>query len=228
MLREILVDCGQVVIEARNGWEGLERFLHAQADLVITDLVMPGMGLEVVTTLRKQQPSVNIIASDGEPAPPEGVGVDYAPTHAWTWPALMHRVFALDVHACPRCGGRLRVIATVQDPLVVQAILAHLRRSGAPSRLALPYPPRPQSGRLLARSGPRSLTLAPLHPRLDREPVAAQDHWGPAGALDADPRLRPLDRALPGPPPGLTGEAGLPRRRPPRGGGVNRSYAPRN
>lgn len=50
----------------------------------------------------------------------------------------MHRVFALDVHACPRCGGRLRVIATVQDPLLVQAILAHLRRSGAPSRLALP------------------------------------------------------------------------------------------
>ena len=29
-------------------------------------------------------------------------------------------------------GGRLRVIATVQDPLAVQAILAHLRRSGAP------------------------------------------------------------------------------------------------
>ena len=76
-------------------------------------------------------------------------------------------------------------------------------------------PPRPQSGRLLARSGPQSLTLAPLHQRLDREPVAAQDHWGPAGVLDADPRLRLLDRAVPGPPPGLTGEAGLPRRRPP-------------
>jgi len=44
----------------------------------------------------------------------------------------MHRVFALDVLVCPRCGGRLRVIATVQDPLAVQAILAHLRRSGAP------------------------------------------------------------------------------------------------
>ena len=54
------------------------------------------------------------------------------PTHAWTWPTLMHRVFALDVFACPRCGGRLRVIATVQDPLAVEAIIAHLRRSGAP------------------------------------------------------------------------------------------------
>ena len=86
---------------------------------------------------------------------------------------------------------------------------------GPPSRPALPHPPRPQSARLLARSGPRSLTLAPLHPRLDREPAAAQDHWGPAGALDADPRLRPLDRAVPGPPPGPRGrpdclEAGPP------------------
>jgi hypothetical protein len=134
---------------------------------------------------------------------------------AWTWPALMHRVFALDVLACPRCGGRLRVIATVQDPLAVQAILATFAALGPPSRPALPHPPRPQSGRLPARSGLRSLTLAPLHPRLDREPAAAPDHWGPAGALDADPRLRPLDLAVPGPPPGLTGQAGRPRRRPP-------------
>jgi hypothetical protein len=49
-----------------------------------------------------------------------------ASTPAWTGAALMRRVFALDVLACPRCGGRLRVIATVQDPAVVRAILAHL------------------------------------------------------------------------------------------------------
>jgi len=61
---------------------------------------------------------------------------------AWTWTALMRRVFALDVLACPRCGGRLRVIATVHDPLAVQAILAHLARSGAtePPGLAPPVP----------------------------------------------------------------------------------------
>jgi uncharacterized protein YbaR (Trm112 family) len=38
----------------------------------------------------------------------------------------MRRVFDLDVLACPRCGGRLRVIATVQDPAMVRAVLAHL------------------------------------------------------------------------------------------------------
>jgi uncharacterized protein YbaR (Trm112 family) len=29
---------------------------------------------------------------------------------AWSWAALMRRVFDLDVLACPRCGGRLRVL----------------------------------------------------------------------------------------------------------------------
>jgi hypothetical protein len=40
----------------------------------------------------------------------------------------MRRVFDLDVLACPRCGGRLRVIAPVHDALAVHAILAHLGR----------------------------------------------------------------------------------------------------
>jgi len=64
------------------------------------------------------------------------------PTHAWTWAALMHRVFALDVLACPRCGGRLRVIASTQDPAVVHAILAHLGlAAGSDSPGPAPTPP---------------------------------------------------------------------------------------
>jgi hypothetical protein len=61
---------------------------------------------------------------------------------AWSWAALMRRVFDLDVLACPRCGGRLRVIATVQDPLAVQAILTHRARSGAAEPPG-PAPPAP-------------------------------------------------------------------------------------
>jgi hypothetical protein len=37
----------------------------------------------------------------------------------------MRRGLDLDVLACPRCGGRLRRIATVEDPAVVGTILAH-------------------------------------------------------------------------------------------------------
>ena len=47
---------------------------------------------------------------------------------------LMQRAFGLDVLTCPRCGGRLRLIATIEDPTVVEQILAHL---------GLSFPPRP-------------------------------------------------------------------------------------
>jgi hypothetical protein len=63
---------------------------------------------------------------------------------AWTWAGLMHRAFALDVLACANCGGRLRLIATLHDPVVIRKFLAHLgmARSG-PS----PGPvPRPEPG----------------------------------------------------------------------------------
>jgi len=49
-----------------------------------------------------------------------------APAPAWRWADLLRRVFALDVLACPRCGGRMRVLATIDDPAVIRRILAHL------------------------------------------------------------------------------------------------------
>ena len=61
---------------------------------------------------------------------------------AWTWAALMRRVFEIEVLACPRGGGRLRVLATVQDPRAVQALLASRARSGAPAPPG-PAPPAP-------------------------------------------------------------------------------------
>jgi len=45
---------------------------------------------------------------------------------AWSWAALLHRAFAMDVLACPHCGGRLRLIATLHDPAVIRKILAYL------------------------------------------------------------------------------------------------------
>jgi len=59
----------------------------------------------------------------------EGAGAQRRPRY-WTWAALMRRAFEIDVLACPRCGGRMRLIATVDDPGVIRRILAHLRRSG--------------------------------------------------------------------------------------------------
>ena len=57
-----------------------------------------------------------------------------------TWAALMHRAFGLDLLACPRCGGRLRLFATISDPAIVEQILAHLGLASAP-RPPGPAPP---------------------------------------------------------------------------------------
>jgi len=38
------------------------------------------------------------------------------PSRHSAWADLMRRAFDLDVRACPRCGGRLRLIASVEDP----------------------------------------------------------------------------------------------------------------
>jgi hypothetical protein len=63
-------------------------------------------------------------------------------SRAWTWAALMHRAFAIDVLACPHCGGRLRLTATLHDPAVIRKLLAHLRM--APSGPS-PGPAPPES-----------------------------------------------------------------------------------
>jgi hypothetical protein len=63
-------------------------------------------------------------------------------SRAWSWAALMHRAFAIDVLECPHCGGRLRLIATLHDPAVIRKLLARLRMaSSGPS----PGPAPPES-----------------------------------------------------------------------------------
>lgn len=63
--------------------------------------------------------------------------------HSWGWADLMRRAFGLDVLACPRCGGRMRLIATIEDPLVIRRILSHL---GLATEVPHARPPRPPPG----------------------------------------------------------------------------------
>ena len=42
------------------------------------------------------------------------------------WAALLKRVFAVDVMVCSRCDGPMKVIAFLEEPTVVKAILTHL------------------------------------------------------------------------------------------------------
>ena len=43
-----------------------------------------------------------------------------------TWAELMQRAFDTDVLACPKCGGRMVLLATIKDPAVIHRILTHL------------------------------------------------------------------------------------------------------
>ena len=52
----------------------------------------------------------------------------------------MRRVFELDVLACPRCGGRLRLIAVLEASDTTARILRHLH---LPTEVPPPAPARP-------------------------------------------------------------------------------------
>ena len=78
-------------------------------------------------------------------AGPDGTRGKTASPRAWSWAALMHRAFGIDVLACAHCGGRLRLIATLHDPAVIRTILAHLAL-GHSGQSPVPAPPESGAG----------------------------------------------------------------------------------
>jgi len=50
------------------------------------------------------------------------------------WAQLLKRVFKIDIALCKKCGGKLKVIAAIMRPEVIDGILKHL---------GLPWEPPP-------------------------------------------------------------------------------------
>ena len=79
-------------------------------------------------------------------AVPEEVEEDPPAAHraAMTWAHRLKRVFRIDVETCQACGGAMKIIASIEDPVVIRKILAHLEQA-APGRegLRLPGPRAP-------------------------------------------------------------------------------------
>lgn len=66
MIKKMLERAGFEVDLASNGVEGLELFQRIQADLVITDIIMPEKeGLETIREMKRLQPELKIIAMSG-------------------------------------------------------------------------------------------------------------------------------------------------------------------
>jgi hypothetical protein len=73
---------------------------------------------------------------EAEPRPPK--------PRYYAWADLMRRTFGYDVMACLECGGRMKLIAMIEEPAVIAKILDHL---GLPTE-----PPPAAALRAMARS----------------------------------------------------------------------------
>ncbi len=68
---------------------------------------------------------------------------------AMTWAQRLKRVFRIDIETCRHCGGRVKVIASIEDPGVIKLILDHLERRAGQQPLALgPLARAPPQGEL--------------------------------------------------------------------------------
>jgi len=59
-----------------------------------------------------------------------------------TWAQRLKRVFGIDIETCAVCGGAMRIIACIEDPVVIEKILAHLDAKAAAAQAARPPPCR--------------------------------------------------------------------------------------
>jgi two-component system, OmpR family, response regulator len=66
LMSEVLESAGYVVVSAAGGAEGLRQLAERGADVVVTDVGMPGMGgLELARAAKKIAPSVPVIIVTG-------------------------------------------------------------------------------------------------------------------------------------------------------------------
>jgi hypothetical protein len=68
---------------------------------------------------------------------------------AMTWMQRLKRVFNIDIETCERCAGQVKIIAYIEDPAVIERILAHLNGKAPSADLVmLPEGRAPPQARL--------------------------------------------------------------------------------
>jgi hypothetical protein len=56
------------------------------------------------------------------------------PRASMTWAQRLMRVFNIDIETCHECGGTVKVIVCIEDPVVINKILDHLRKKAKINR----------------------------------------------------------------------------------------------
>ncbi len=147
---------GQVVLQLRHAWaDGTTQiaftptaFLARLAVLVprphVNLLLYHGVLAPRAAWRGEVVPHVSAHRATGVVAePPVADAASAPPRHpsarGASWADLMRRAFEVDVLTCPRCGGRLRLIALIEASAVARRILTHLR---LPADVPRPVPAR--------------------------------------------------------------------------------------
>ena len=64
-----------------------------------------------------------------------------------TWAQRLKRVFNIDIETCSECGGTIKVIACIEDPIIIKKILDHLKdKAEVNATAALPESRAPPAG----------------------------------------------------------------------------------
>ena len=125
-----------------------ERFSPLDALAALTSFI-PEKGLQIVRHCRyysnksggqrRLQPQCAAGITPVALSAPETEPDDFRRHCKRAWARLIRKVWAADPLACPKCGGRLRIISFIEDPEIIEKILRHLKLRDLPAR---PPPPR--------------------------------------------------------------------------------------
>ncbi len=107
------------------------------------DRAGPAEHLTPVPPLSRAPPPVPTPWADFTLAPPAKPPVPdrLGPRYRVPWAELLRKVFSLDVLACPRCGGRMELIAFIAEAGIAKRILDHIGLP--PTGPPVPKPPGP-------------------------------------------------------------------------------------
>jgi len=135
-----LTDEGQVQLALRRPWaDGTTHLLFEPVELLARlaaltprpriNLILYYGVLAPRAAWRSLVVQFGAAASPGAAADPDAAAdghldaTDRRHTRNYLWAELMRRSLGLDVLACPRCGGRLTLIALIEDPAVIARVL---------------------------------------------------------------------------------------------------------
>lgn len=84
----------------------------------------------MVTPARRGKNKKSHPADEGDQSPAEKRA-------SISWAKRLKRVFNIGIETCSECGGEVRIIASIEAPVVIQKILAHLDNTASSAAKAL-------------------------------------------------------------------------------------------